>query len=169
MIKKYSVQKIIISSLFFLYFIHIAWRPQGWHFIDAVNLVFHEAGHTCMIFFGDFIHTAGGTLFQIGIPLLITLYFWKRGELFSASLTLFWVGQNFINASVYAGDAIVQVLPLLGDDGSGSGHDWTNMLSMLGILKYSSLISTILFYCGLIIVLLAFYLSIINSRKDGTI
>lgn len=119
-----------------------------------------------MMFFGTFLHAAGGTIFQIGIPAFIAFYFWKRQEFFSASLVLFWVGQNFINASVYAGDAIVQVLPLLGDDGSGSGHDWTKMLSMLGILKYTPIVSGILFYVGLLIMLAALYFSIINSKKE---
>ncbi len=158
--------KKLIILLVALYFFNIALHPTEWHFIDSVNLIFHEAGHPLLMFFGRFMHAAGGTIFQIGIPALITFYFWKREEFYSASLILFWVGQNFINASVYAGDAIVHVLPLLGDDGSGSGHDWTNMLSMLGILKYTPIVSGVLFYVGLLILLTALYFSITNSSKE---
>lgn len=158
--------KISITAIVALYFFNTALHPTDWHFIDSVNLIFHEAGHPLMMFFGRFLHVAGGTIFQIGIPVLISFYFWRREEFFSASLTLFWVGQNFISASVYAGDAIIQVLPLLGDDGSGAGHDWTNMLSMLGILKYTPIVASILFYTGFLIMLIALYFSIINSKKE---
>ena len=155
--------KISVAGIIALYFFNIALHPTDWHFIDSVNLIFHEAGHPLMMVFGRFLHTAGGTIFQIGIPALIAFYFWKREELFSASLVLFWLGQSFINVSVYAGDAIVQNLPLLGGD--NVNHDWTAMLSMLGILKHTPLVADILFYIGFLITLAAVYFSFINSKK----
>lgn len=150
--------KISIVAVVALYFFNIVLHPTDWHFIDNVNLIFHEAGHPLMMFFGRFLNIAGGTIFQIGIPAVISFYFWKREEFFSASLTLFWVGQNFISASVYAGDAIVQNLPLLGGD--SVQHDWTAMLSMLGILKYTPLVADIFFYVGVLIILAATYFSV---------
>jgi hypothetical protein len=156
--------KKLIVLLVTLYFFNILLHPTDWHFIDSVNLIFHEAGHPLMMFFGEFFHAAGGTIFQIGIPLCITLYFWKREEFFSASLVLFWVGQNFINVSVYARDAITQSLPLLGGD--AVQHDWTGMLTMLGILKYTPAIADILFYCGASTMLIALYFSLHFSKKE---
>ncbi len=156
--KDFSPLKIGVVVIVALYFFNIVLHPTDWHFIDNINLIFHEAGHPIMMFFGEFLHAAGGTIFQIGIPAFIAFYFWKREEFFSASLILFWVGQNFINASVYAGDAIVQNLPLLGGD--SVNHDWTATLSMLGILKYTPLVADILFYIGLLIILAATYFSV---------
>lgn len=155
--------KKFINLFIALYFFNTALHPNDWHFIDSVNLIFHEAGHPIFMFFGEFFHAAGGTIFQISIPVFITFYFWKKEEFYSASLTLFWLGQNFINISVYARDAIVQELPLLGGD--AVQHDWTAMLSMLGILKYTPIIANIFFYLGILIMLTALYYSIINSRK----
>lgn len=162
--KSFSILKFCVVAIVAYYFFNIAPDPTEWHFIDHVNLIFHEAGHPIMMFFGRFLHIAGGTIFQIGIPAALTLYFWKQGQLFSASLLLFWVGQNFINVSIYAGDAIIQQLPLLGGD--AAGHDWTNMLTMLGLLKHTPIIAGILFYIGLGCMLVALYFSIINSKKE---
>lgn len=161
--KTFSILKFCIVAIVAYYFLNIALDPTDWHFIDNINLIFHEAGHPIMMFFGRFLNIAGGTIFQIGIPAVLSFYFLRREDFFSASLVLFWVGQNFISASVYAGDAIVQQLPLLGGD--NVGHDWTNMLSMLGILKHTPIVAGILFYIGLAIMLAALYFSIVNSKK----
>lgn len=161
--KTFSILKFCIVAIVAYYFLNTALDPTDWHFIDNINLIFHEAGHPIMMFFGRFLNIAGGTIFQIGIPAVLSFYFLRREDFFSASLVLFWVGQNFISASVYAGDAIVQQLPLLGGD--NVGHDWTNMLSMLGILKHTPIVAGILFYIGLAITLAALYFSIVNSKK----
>lgn len=161
--KKFDIPKLLITIVTALYFFNILLHPTEWHFIDSIDLIFHEAGHPLMMFFGEFLYVAGGTIFQISIPAVVVFYFWRREEMFSASLVLFWVGQNFINASVYAGDAIVQNLPLLGGD--NVNHDWTTMLSMLGILKYTPLVADLFFYIGFLITLAAVYFSFINSKK----
>ena len=53
-------------------------------------------------------------------------------------MSLLWLGHNFINSSVYAADARARVLPLLGGD--RAGHDWANMLGMLGLLDYDQIV-----------------------------
>jgi hypothetical protein len=49
-------------------------------------------------------------------------------------LTLAWAAESLNNVSVYVYDATRMVLPLFNDDGSGSGHDWHNILGELGLL-----------------------------------
>lgn len=162
--KSFSISKLCLAVLMTIYFLSIIFDPATYHFMDYINLIFHEAGHTLMMFFGKFIHVAGGTIFQIIIPAFIVFYFYKRTDYFSASIVLFWLGQSFINISVYSGDAIVQILPLLGGD--GENHDWTYLLSSLGILKYTPQVSGFFFFIGIVIILLASYFSIINSKKE---
>ncbi|HZL63691.1 MAG TPA: hypothetical protein VFD50_01925, partial [Thermoleophilia bacterium] len=68
------------------------------------------------------------------------------------------------NVSVYIGDAQRMVLSLFGDDGSGAGHDWHNILRDLGWLNATDAIangvraaSVCLFVVALGLAVLGFY------------
>src|SRR5512143_2425442 len=69
--------------------------------IDNVDLVIHEAGHMLFGWFGEFLQVLGGTIGQLFVPIAFTVYFYLRKEFFSSSVTLFWIGQNLFNISVY--------------------------------------------------------------------
>jgi len=116
--------------------------------VDHFNLLIHEGGHGVFMIFGEFIYIAGGTLMQIMLPLLIIWYFFRNGYLFGVQLFTVWLGQNFINISVYAADSQVRQLPLLG--GSGVIHDWHYMLGTLGLLQFDHIIGY--FFVGLAVV-----------------
>jgi hypothetical protein len=133
------------------YFLDISQNPAEWHFLDNVNLVFHEAGHAIIFFLGDFMFVLGGTIMQILVPASVAYYFYIRKQHFSASVILFWMGHSLINVSLYAGDAIVMQLPLLG----GGGHDWNYLLSTLGILEYTPIVSKIFYLTGMGVYFLA--------------
>ena len=163
MSKKFDALKITFAIIVSLYFFYYASTSTEWHFIDSINLIFHEAGHTLTFFFGQFISIAGGSLFQILIPIVCCLYFYKEEQYYSGSLLLFWVGQNFINVSVYAGDAIQMQSPLLGGD--GVIHDWNYLLSSMNILKFTPYVADIFYFCGVVVLVLALYFSILTSKK----
>ena len=156
----------ILASAYFIYY---CFTFTEWHFLDNVNLIIHEAGHVIFSPFGTFIYILGGSLFQILVPIIFAFYFYLRQQYFSASLVLFWVGQNFINVSVYASDAIAMQLPLLGGD--SSGHDWNNLLTMSGLLKYTNTIGTSIFAVGIFIIICAICFSFTNSfpKKNNLI
>jgi hypothetical protein len=145
---------IILASA---YFLHYAFTPQEWHFSDNVNLIFHEAGHTIFSCFGDFIHILMGSGFQVLLPLSISGYFFYTRQRFAGAICLMWVGQNFINVSIYAGDAIAMQLPLLGGD--GVLHDWNYLLSAMGILNWTPIIATTLSAIGFMTIGLGILLS----------
>lgn len=63
--------------------------------------------------------------------------------------SLLWLGQNFINISVYAADARAQQLPLLG--GNKVYHDWHYLLSALGILDFDTGVGYIFFGIAVLI------------------
>jgi hypothetical protein len=104
--------------------------------IDNADLVIHEAGHFFFMLFGKFIYTAGGTLMQIILPSFIAFYFFRNDYRTGVQFSLLWLGQNFINISVYAADARAQRLPLLG--GNSVYHDWHYLLGELNILSLDS-------------------------------
>lgn len=128
------LQKYWVSFLLFPVVIYYALNRGEFTFIDYINLLFHEGGHGIFRFFGKFIYTAGGTLMQIIIPSLIIYYFISHNQWKAAQAAVVYLGQNFINISVYAADAVERELPLLG--GNNVYHDWTYLLSELGILQY---------------------------------
>lgn len=164
--KRHILKGVLLVCLGF-YFLHISQTPLEWHFLDNIHLIFHEAGHAIIFFLGDFLHVAGGTIMQLLVPLSITYYFYTNKQYFSAYAVLFWVGHSLINISVYAGDAVTMQLPLLGGD--GVGHDWNYLLSELHILQYTSLVSSVFFYSGIVVYFLAMSLGAYrvysNERK----
>lgn len=93
------------------------------------------------MFFGSFIHALGGTLFEIGIPLLCAGYFYLRKDFIGAGFGLWWLSTAFWGVSIYARDARIQILPLLGGD--SVGHDWAYLLGTLNVLQYDQYVATI--------------------------
>lgn len=116
-------------------------------FIDYINLLLHEGGHGIFRFFGDFIYTLGGTLMQLIIPSLCIWYAISNRKKFINQLSVLWLGESFINVSVYAADARERALPLLG--GNKVYHDWNWMLSRLNILEYDDIIGLAFYLLGI--------------------
>lgn len=106
--------------------------------LDNIDLVIHEAGHFFFSLFGKFIYTLGGTLMQIILPSIIAAYFFRNNYRTGVQFGLLWLGQNFINISVYSADAQARKLPLLG--GNKVYHDWHYLLGEIGILEYDYLV-----------------------------
>jgi hypothetical protein len=140
--------KTVTAVLLLIYFLNYALNPASGHFIDGVSLLIHEAGHIIFMPFGQFLYVAGGSLLQLIIPLLFIIYFYRRNDKFACFLLLFWLGQNLINISVYAGDAVAMKLPLLTED--SSNHDWNYLLIYLGWLHYTKTVAAIIFYSGIL-------------------
>jgi hypothetical protein len=155
--------KLLVAILATAYFLFYAHTQYDWHFIDNVNLIIHEAGHFVFSPFGEFMHILGGSLFQVVFPLVYVGYFFFRREYFAASLLLFWVGQNIVNVSVYASDAVAMALPLLGDD--IAGHDWHNIFARLHVLRYTYQIGYSIYAFGVLVILIVAVLSIYTSQR----
>lgn len=102
--------------------------------IDTADLIIHEAGHFFFMFFGKYIYTLGGTLMQIILPSIIIWYFFRNSYRTGVQFSALWLGQNFINISVYAADAQARKLPLLG--GNKVYHDWHYLLKEINLLQY---------------------------------
>ncbi len=124
---------ITVVSLYFLYCLA---TPSDWHFIDGVNLIFHEAGHTIIGILGnEFLAVAGGTILQLLVPFGTAAYFFKTEQRLSSMVALMWAGQSLVNVSVYAGDAQAMSLDLIG--GENAIHDWSYMLNALHMIRHT--------------------------------
>src|SRR2546423_15574618 len=106
--------RLSVAGLAGLFFLWCAWDPAQWHLIDGVNLIIHEAGHVVFMPFGEFVMIAGGSGFQVIVPVVFCAYFVYQRQYFAASVTSFWIGESILNVSVYAQDAVAMQLPLLG-------------------------------------------------------
>jgi hypothetical protein len=113
---------------------YVAWLvlAYDYHFLDGVNLAFHEAGHLFLSFGGRTLHMLGGTLGQLFFPAACAAHFWRSERPFEAALMGVWGGESLMNVARYLGDAQAQALPLVG----GHIHDWHWLLSRLGLLPW---------------------------------
>lgn len=147
--------KMIVATLLVLYF---TWCniQEFRHFrtlLDTVIFPIHEVGHYLFIPFGRFMTIAGGTIFQILVPVFCTITFFSRGEKFSAAVTTMWLGNSFFGISIYARDAIYMELPLSNFSGpseGNEGHDWHNMLMATNMLHHTDLVANFFVFLGAI-------------------
>jgi len=154
-----EIKKWIPSLIIFPIALYWTLNRGEYGLIDNLNLVIHEAGHLFFKFFGKFIYTLGGTMMQIILPSLIVWTFLKNNYRTGVQFSLLWLGQNFINISVYAADAQARKLPLLG--GKKVYHDWHYMLTELGILEYDYLVGYFFYSVAIIIFIIVILLPLI--------
>ena len=117
----------------------LAWLTYsrgGWiPILSAFDLGVHEFGHLLTFWAPALLCSFAGSFLQVAAPLLLGAYFWWRRDQFAVILMVAWAAENLHNVSVYIADAQVMILPLFGDDGSGAGHDWHNILLPLNALE----------------------------------
>jgi len=109
-----------------------------YHFIDNVNLLFHEAGHVIFGIFGQTMHFLGGTLGQLFFPAAFAVYFFMKDKRVDAMVCGVWLGESLMYAAEYLGDARAMALPLVG----GHIHDWNWLLAKAGLLRQCEEIAT---------------------------
>ena len=159
------IGRIIILAVLLIWgwkliFASIASNAAGKSFLHLVNTPFHEAGHVFFSPFGSFLHSLGGTLGQLLMPLTCTVVFLlQTRDTFAASVGLWWFGENFLDIAPYIGDARAGVLPLLGGNTGHSSpygfHDWEFLLTETGLLRYDQAISHLSHRVGSAIMMLA--------------
>jgi len=161
--------KLGFAILLTIYALSIAYAPMMGSFLDNVDLPIHETGHLVFRPFGEFMTIAGGSLFQVIVPLVFFGYFAWRRQFYSAAIVALWVGQSIINVYVYAADAVVMQLVLTsGFTGSeGSFHDWNYLLTATGLLSSTKTVAGIIRFVGTLTILGAGACSIYYSLYGG--
>lgn len=133
--------------------------------IDNFLLITHEAGHTFFGFFGSrFITILGGTLFEILLPILIFVYGWWNQNRIVAQLGLLLTAFAWIESSAYAADAVTRKMPLIGNLPK-SAHDFYNLFSMKGVLDEHMFYAWIMYWVGIIVLMLFFSFPLWERRK----
>jgi hypothetical protein len=134
---QWVVAAAITGALAWLTFATHGWIP----ILSPFDLVIHEIGHVLFVWAPTLLMQMGGSLGQVALPLVIAACFWWRRDDFAVSVLLAWAAESLHNVSIYVADAQDMLLPLVGDDGSGAGHDWHNVLGTLGWLESTDAIA----------------------------
>lgn len=130
-------------------------------FMHLVNLPFHEAGHVVFSPFGKFVTSLGGSLGQIIMPLIcLGVLLVRTRDTFGASVSLWWLGESFLDMAPYINDARALQLHLLGGNTGSSApygfHDWQYILDESGLLNHDHLIAKLSFSVGTIFMIMSF-------------
>ncbi|MBN1320423.1 MAG: hypothetical protein JXA87_06215 [Thermoleophilia bacterium] len=132
------VVAIVVTGLLAL----LTYSRGGWvPLLSRADLGIHELGHLLAFWAPALLVQFAGSFLQVAVPLGIGAYFWWRHDRFAVVLMGAWAAESLNNVSVYMYDATRMVLPLVGDDGSGSGHDWRNIFRRLGLLEQTDAIA----------------------------
>jgi hypothetical protein len=133
-----SRRSLVIACLFYGLFMVEAARGSGILLgIDLVLVPIHEGGHLFLQFFGEFLGVAGGTIFQLGVPLLLALYFARQRQVQGTAFCTFVFFEQFLPISLYMADARAEDLPLITvGDSDDVIHDWNYLFGRLGCLNH---------------------------------
>jgi hypothetical protein len=113
--------------------------------IDTIDLFIHEGGHGVFKIFGQFLYFLGGSLMQVILPVAAIIVFLRTSGLRSLIGTLYWLGHNMINVSIYIADAPKQQLTLISRHAM---HDWRWLCGYMGIMDSSGDLAAVVSFLG---------------------
>jgi hypothetical protein len=152
---------LIAAALAWLTYSQGGWTP----FLSGADLAIHEFGHLLTMWAPPLLCSLAGSLLQVAAPLGLAAYFWWRRDWFAVIVLVAWAAESLHNVSVYVGDAQRMVLPLFGDDGSGAGHDWRNILDELGWLGATDQLANAVRTASIILFVLALGLAALGFAR----
>jgi len=152
---------IAFQVIVLLILVYLSWylasdyqTPHGRHdmpfviwIIDTIDLFIHEGGHGIFSIFGKFMHFLGGSLIQVILPVAAIVVFLRTSGLRSLIGTLYWLGHNLVNVSIYIGDAPKQQLTLISRHAM---HDWRWLCGYMGILDSAEDLAAVVAFIGVL-------------------
>jgi len=152
---------IIAVALAWLTYSRGGWIP----FLSGADLAIHEFGHLLTMWAPPLLCSLAGSFLQVAAPLWLAAYFWWRRDWFAVIVLVAWAAESLNNVSVYIGDAQRMVLPLFGDDGSGAGHDWHNILGDPGWLEATDQLANVVRTASVILFVAAVGLALLGFAR----
>ena len=102
---------------------------------SGITLAFHEMGHLLFAWAPHFITALMGSVFQVAVPVIVIIVFYRQPDYFGMSVGGIWLGYSLWELSDYVGDARSQDLPLVGFASQEDlTHDWHYLLGKLHML-----------------------------------
>ena len=126
--KSWIPRALLLVVLALLQLLHI-------RLFSGITLAFHEMGHLAFAWAPQFIMVLMGSVFQVGVPLLVIVIFYRQPDYFGMSIGGIWLAYSLWELSDYVGDARSQDLPLVGFASQEDlTHDWHYLLGKLHML-----------------------------------
>lgn len=128
-------------ALFLLYALR---SRSGFLMIDMAFVPIHEGGHLLFSYFGQTLMVAGGTLLQLGVPVMLAVYFAFQRQLPGTAFCSFFFFENFLNVATYMADSRRMELQYVTvGDPNLAEHDWFTMFSQMGVLEHDTQIAAV--------------------------
>jgi hypothetical protein len=157
----------VVAAGVTILFAWLTYSRGGWiPVLSAFDLGVHEFGHLLTAWAPALLCSFAGSFLQVVAPLLLGAYFWWRRDHLAVILMVAWSAENLHNVSVYVADAQVMILPLFGDDGSGAGHDWHNILLALNALEATDQLALIVKTGSIILFVVALGLAALGFSRS---
>jgi hypothetical protein len=118
----------------------------------------HEFGHILFRPFGEFMHLLGGSLFQVGLPLVFGgIFLSKNRDPFAAAVMFWWSAVAVMDVAPYVYDAQQpQHVLLTGRTGETGAHDFIDVLGDLGLLTRAQAVGYVVHRVGVAMLILSF-------------
>ena len=132
---------LVFYGIFLLYALS---ERSGFLLIDYVFVPSHEGGHLLFSYFGHTLMVAGGTLLQLGAPVLLAAYFVVQRQATGVAFCSFFFFENLLNVATYMADSRRMELQYVTvGDPDFAEHDWLTMFSQMGVLQYDTKIAAV--------------------------
>jgi hypothetical protein len=134
--------RIAWLAFYGIFLLYALANKTGYLIIDYVFVPIHEGGHLLFSYFGHTLMVAGGTILQLGVPLLLAIYFVFQRQLTGVAFCAFFFFENFLNVATYMADSRRMELQYVTvGDPEFAEHDWATMFGQMGVLEYDTRIA----------------------------
>src|ERR1019366_273833 len=132
-----------------IFLLYAPTSKTGYLFIDIAFVPIHEGGHLLFGYFGHTMMVAGGTLLQLGVPIMLAIYFAFQRQLPGTAFCSFFFFENFLNVATYMADSRRLELDYVTvGDPEFAEHDWQTMFTQMGLLEYDTRIAAVVRLLG---------------------
>lgn len=148
-----QIPRLLLLAAVVAYAALYAVNPQYLGALNAVTEAVHQGGHGVFDEFTDVAGALGGTIAQIGLPLIITAALFLAGIRYGAALGLAWLAQNLFSVAGYMSDAVEKKLELPAAE--AGRHDWNYLLDRFGVLENAEFLSGAIHMLGFVALVIA--------------
>lgn len=132
--------------------------PGCGHLFSAIDLGIHEAGHLAFGYFSCTVAVLGGTLFELGAPLVCAYLFRRQRDDFAVAVCGCWLGLAMGGVSHYMADAQKMVLPLVTAGFSEMViHDWHYLFAQWHLTGECEFIAGLVRFFGVLVFWLSWF------------
>ena len=151
----------LLLTLLLAWWGYANYKDPGTSVLHNIILPIHETGHIVFMPFGQYLYAAGGSIFQILFPLIFVVYFLRKGDRYSATVPLWFVGISAMDLVPYIKDAPYGEIELIGGE-----HDWSYLLGETRWMHAAAKIGDGVLHFGGLCVLAALILGLLWLPKS---